>query len=153
MEYKCDSCKYSTKHKHHFNRHLQTERHLKATTKPLLNSKSYSCSICSRNFKTRAGVWKHEKWCKDTPTILNKANKELIEGNKELIEAYKEIIEAYKEIIEGNNEMYEAQRRLIKQIIEFIVLRINVHDNEEEVNEIVRTVNDMGLQYKIGVTE
>ena len=128
MEHKCEPCKYSTKHKHHLNRHLQTERHAKATSSPSFNVKTYSCSGCSRNFKTRAGMWKHKKCCKDTPTI-------------------------WKQVIEENKDIIEAQRLFIKQVIEFIVLRINLHDNGEYVNEIVRKVNAMGLQYKIGVTE
>ena len=73
-------------------------------------------------------MWKHKKCCKDTPTI-------------------------WKQVIEENKDIIEAQRLFIKQVIEFIVLRINLHDNGEYVNEIVRKVNAMGLQYKIGVTE
>lgn len=31
MEYRCEPCKYSTKHKHHLARHLRTERHAMTT--------------------------------------------------------------------------------------------------------------------------
>ena len=87
MEYKCDPCKYSTKYKHHLNRHLQTERHSRATLPKSFKSTTYSCSVCVRKFQTRAGKWKHEKHCNETPTIWNQGNASGESENIDIIEA------------------------------------------------------------------
>ena len=63
MEYQCEPCKYTTPHKHHFTRHLETDRHARNTVTKSFKLLTYSCANCDRLFQTRAGKWKHEKNC------------------------------------------------------------------------------------------
>jgi hypothetical protein len=63
MEYQCEPCKYTTTHKHHFTRHLETDRHARNTVTKSFKLLTYSCANCDRLFQTRAGKWKHEKNC------------------------------------------------------------------------------------------
>ena len=67
MEYQCEPCKYATIHKHHFTRHLETDRHARNTVTKSFNLLTYSCANCDRLFQTRAGKWKHEKNCDGNP--------------------------------------------------------------------------------------
>lgn len=160
MEYKCEPCKYSTKYKHHLNRHLQTERHFSATLPKTFKSTTYSCSVCVRKFQTRAGKWKHEKCCKDTQTIWNQGkasgvseNIDIIEATNNLYMAKQEIIVAGEEMIVSGQKMIEAQQTMMKQLIELIATSINLYDNDKDANEIVRKVNEMGLKYKLVAIE
>ncbi len=63
MEYTCEHCKYATKDKRNYVRHLETPRHARNTVSSSFNLKTYQCETCVKTFQTRAGKWKHEKIC------------------------------------------------------------------------------------------
>lgn len=63
MEYTCETCRYVTKDKRNYARHLETDRHARNTVSSAFNLKTYQCETCVKTFQTRAGKWKHEKIC------------------------------------------------------------------------------------------
>ena len=67
MEYTCEPCKYATKDKRNYVRHLETPRHARNTVSSSFNLKTYQCDKCVKTFQTRAGKWKHEKNCDGNP--------------------------------------------------------------------------------------
>jgi len=115
-EFNCDICRYKTHHKGHYNEHLNSLRHIQR--KQLGNKgnqiddkiddknlefENICCNSCNKKFKTRSGLWKHNKKgncmvCNNT-TIIEKTddkNDKLIEylmkENKEIKEMILEIV-------------------------------------------------------------
>ena len=77
VKYTCESCHYITSNKTDYFRHLKTKKHLKQIsrkqktnfsflktekTKKNANTIVESCK-CGKKFKTRGGLWKHQKNC------------------------------------------------------------------------------------------
>lgn len=110
----CEFCDYRTCKKSSYYDHLITAKHKKRANginletngnENLLNTSKLSCNNCSKEFKNRSGLWKHNKKCIvdnnhiitdiTTEAILNiiKQNTEfqqmLIEQNKTIIELSK----------------------------------------------------------------
>ena len=58
----CKYCDYTTTRKHNFNLHLNSIKHKNNENNDLLAqiSKTYNCEFCCKNFKDRAGLWRHK---------------------------------------------------------------------------------------------
>ena len=80
QHFECKKCDYVTSRKSSYDRHLLSLKHtnIQIETKPIVCP---TCTKCSKEYKTKSGVWKHEKTCKVTTTDNMK---KLIESNKEL---------------------------------------------------------------------
>jgi len=101
-EFYCDICDYKTLHKGHYNEHLSSLKHSKRKQMGNVgnkiddNTEDNCCKSCNKKFKTRSGLWKHNKICnQEKETTKNEINfdKELfmmlINQNKELLEIVK----------------------------------------------------------------
>ena len=86
MNYNCECCNYNTPKKTDYFRHLKTKKHLKQIhrkqkttisffetekTKKNANTKFETCQ-CGKIFKTRGGLWKHQKKCNIEITDIEK---------------------------------------------------------------------------------
>jgi len=86
VKYSCESCHYITSNKTDYFRHLKTKKHLKQIsrkqkttisffktekTKKNANTKFEICE-CGKKFKTRGGLWKHQKKCNIEITYVTK---------------------------------------------------------------------------------
>lgn len=84
--YFCSVCNYSTRDKRDFKKHVSTEKHLsllhcvRIKNRAHLNteqndgcSKRFQCKFCNVSYKSRSGLWKHEKSCAKKDMV----NKEL----------------------------------------------------------------------------
>ena len=69
-KYYCYFCDYKCFKKYNWNKHLLTAKHQQETNgnknvaKNGKNNQSNCCEICNKEFKTRSGLWKHNKICK-----------------------------------------------------------------------------------------
>ena len=111
--FNCEYCDYNTSRKSSYDKHVLTAKHIKLTdvNKKLQKSCkkvaniSFTCQNCNKVYKSRVGLWKHNKYCiieeEKTPfeltgetiiTIL-KQNSEfqqmLVEQNKTIMELSK----------------------------------------------------------------
>ena len=61
----CKACDYNTCKKYNFNKHCLTPKHIKVTNATLdtENSTEFSCDKCSKIYKSRCGIWRHQKSC------------------------------------------------------------------------------------------
>jgi hypothetical protein len=70
----CNFCNYGTSKKSSYDDHLLTSKHKKNTNVNVLDTSwkqnlpelcisKYSCKNCSKEFKNRSGLWKHNKVC------------------------------------------------------------------------------------------
>ena len=98
-KFSCLFCHYFTDKKSSYDKHLLTAKHCQLTkvntfsnfccSKDATDIKEFICDSCSKNFKSRVGLWKHKKMCtitespktdftdKDLIMLLIKDNSEL----------------------------------------------------------------------------
>jgi hypothetical protein len=71
----CNLCHVICSKKNDFQRHLQTQKHLANAANALGDAfsahKKYACEFCDKNYKSRNGLWKHNKTCTTPATFLN----------------------------------------------------------------------------------
>ena len=60
----CKICDYLTSRKSSYDKHLTTAKHQKLTSVNIKSCKDiFYCKNCNRDFKSRVGLWKHNKIC------------------------------------------------------------------------------------------
>lgn len=60
MSYTCELCHFSTPFKSNYNKHLKTKKH---AYKLQNDSPSFNCMYCYKSYKSRNGLWQHNKKC------------------------------------------------------------------------------------------
>jgi hypothetical protein len=111
----CEKCEYKTNKKSSFDAHLLSFKH-NLTTPLLPTCKKYSCTVCSKSFIDRAGLWRHGK---------KKCFPEAITSSNELKTDTKHLTELVMKLIDQNQE-------LSKQLIE-------LSKNSNTTNNITNT--------------
>ena len=90
-QYYCETCNYYTSYSKDYKKHILTKKHIMVSVEINGNNeeikKSYICQNCNKEFKTNAGLWKHNKKCNkhqkhDTEEPTQNAS---VLGDKELI--------------------------------------------------------------------
>jgi len=117
IEFYCHICEYKTRHKGHYNEHLISMKHNKRIQIGNIGNKiddkiddkidkklgieNIFCKNCNKKFKTRSGLWKHNKICNQKQEETKQQTKSsdiifdkelvmmLINQNKELLEIVK----------------------------------------------------------------
>ena len=86
----CKVCDYSTSRISQYERHLTTAKHIKRRKSTNFNimelkvpdqlsgdsDNKYICNICTREYKDRSGLWKHNKTCNASINIVNNQDSE-----------------------------------------------------------------------------
>lgn len=83
--YSCEKCKYSTKIKQSYNRHLLSKKHIEDKIASISEINNYICLNCNKMYKYRSGLCNHKKMCILKPTATEKKSnivKELQEDIK-----------------------------------------------------------------------
>jgi hypothetical protein len=65
-KYSCEVCQLETDNKKDFNKHLSTRKHQNNMSLTIVNEPSselHTCSVCDKNYKSRVGLWYHQKKC------------------------------------------------------------------------------------------
>jgi hypothetical protein len=69
----CEFCGYESSKKYNFEKHNKTIKHLQKVSSVSKNGndhvrskvgEKYNCEYCNKKYKTRGGLWKHQKICK-----------------------------------------------------------------------------------------
>jgi len=116
-KYLCTSCYYETSRKSSYSKHLLTAKHLLLTgfnenatfvavAEPD-DTTGYICKLCSKNYKTRAGLWYHNRKCVpplENTMILSTQNTNATIDNNLVIELIKQNGELQKQLIEMAKE-------------------------------------------------
>jgi hypothetical protein len=134
----CKSCDYSTSKKSSYEKHLSTAKHLKTLKKTemetngnqkLLKSCSdfFTCEICSKEFKNRSGLWKHNKKC----NLNDLTNTNMVSSTSD-----KDIVMILiKENAELKNMMIDQQNMMMK------VLENGTHNTTNNINSHNKSFN------------
>jgi len=139
--YCCELCQIETNNKKDFKKHLTTLKHQKQSsltkneqslTELSPKIPTYDCLKCSKNYKSRTGLWYHQKKCvieieeeeeNEEPINSNEISQELIlnvlQQNKEL----------QKLLMEQNKQNYELQNKVIEICKNTSITTTNSHNN------------------------
>jgi hypothetical protein len=105
-QFLCEKCDYNTFNRKDYKKHLETIKHknnvlttLGDNLSPKSIKKTYICQNCQKEYKDRAGLWRHKKKCSNeidniTPDIapeLIKLITELVKGQNGLQESIVEL--------------------------------------------------------------
>jgi len=114
----CECCDYSCSNKFDFNKHLLTRKHeksgksntlvIKSNTESakVANPESFSCKNCEKVYKSRKGLWGHNKKCIPKPIENEEKN------NNDLLNfLLKENQEFKQMIVEQNNKLIELSQK------------------------------------------
>ena len=106
----CKNCDFKCFVKRDFNRHVNTQKHKNNILTTLDNDfyqkkpseKKYTCQNCNKDYKDRAGLWRHNQKCNSSPVVTpnndNKPNDNKDELIEYLIKENKEIKELILEL-------------------------------------------------------
>jgi len=120
-KYICEKCNFICRYVSDWNRHKTTRKHIdqskmeingnewKTSSSSLTSFKCLSCKNCNREFKTTAGLWKHNKKC-----INNNTNTDISELAKKISDKDELIMFLIKENTEFKNMMMEQQSMMIE---------------------------------------
>jgi len=61
--YSCELCKFETKVKQSYDRHVVTNKHKINMNQTRVNQ-NHICNICSKQYRSLVGIWRHKKTCK-----------------------------------------------------------------------------------------
>ena len=59
----CECCGFSTNIKRTYDNHMKSARHIKRFTGNL-NANLFTCTVCSKKYESRMGLWHHNQKCK-----------------------------------------------------------------------------------------
>jgi len=160
-KFSCKLCDYNTSRYSQYERHLATTKHLnrKAATDLVLKVQDhisgnvynkYICNNCSREYKDRSGLWKHNKTCTTSiqidisPSVesdeivseiqdkdnndeeKNKVIQLLIKENAEFKNIVLEVMKSNSDLQKQNNEI---QKQMIEVCKNNSINTINSHNN------------------------
>ena len=106
----CQKCNYTTSRKSSYDKHILTSKHLQLTNVNNMLTKScekvaelftFTCYMCNKKYKSRVGLWKHNKICENT--YNNTDNKKLNELDKD--ELIITLLKQNAELIKGQQDM------------------------------------------------
>jgi len=120
--FKCDICEYATNNKFDFSKHLLTPKHVKRNelsdlgqTISINRNELYACRTCNKPYKSRNGLWYHEKKCKPTPEPTTQGQQVDISVVLELLKQNQDFKEL---IIEQQQKSDHIQQQLLEAVKE-----------------------------------
>ena len=126
-KYICEGCHFYTSDKQNYTRHCSTRKHIEYTNVDKIVYKKTddnACSHCGKEYKTRMGLWKHNKICnskipsesaniilhQDDDILSNEPIKnyimKLVEQNMQLVEQNKDLNTMF---VQHNTELQEIK--------------------------------------------
>jgi len=126
--YVCEKCDFKTNKKTDYNRHLTTRKHEyrhKETNMETVEIKKtnnqYICKNCQKKYKTKSGLWKHEKYCnynKEEQLIESGENKDELKSL--IIKIMTDSSEKMNFLMNENKELRNQLKEQNQQITELI---------------------------------
>ena len=139
----CKYCNYQTKYKKDYNRHIQTNRHLKnVSSNTTIPTKKYKCDNCSKEYSYRQGLYAHRNKCnvikeKEMNKILN-----VVTTQHTLVETF---VENHQTIVEKQTSLIENQSSLINE------LTMKINELEKKQSIVNNITNNNNIKFDINV--
>jgi hypothetical protein len=137
--FECISCDYKCSKKRDYERHLLTRKHEKSGKcdtfgtngdKECAKSAELSCPKCDKIYKSRNGLWCHQKKCQ-TKKTENEIVCKLIQQNMELVTQNQEFKQM---MMDQNKQNADLQKQLLELAKESKVTTINNNNNKFNMN-------------------
>jgi hypothetical protein len=130
--YECKKCRFTCSKKSNYEQHLLTKKHLFNKPKNLSNEEnataisSIYCEYCNKEYKSRVGLWYHNKKCNMTETDFIK-NHVFDTSSNEI----KVLTNLVLEMVQSNKELQKTNGELQKQLVDVCknTSTINSHNN------------------------
>ena len=138
--FECICCDYNTSNKKDYNKHLLTRKHANNNAnngKIPKKSPNYECEFCSKVFKDRAGLWRHNKKCNQEIKQIKTLPTNDDISKSDIIEILKQNQEFKELLTEQQNEIQD----LHKQIID------SVKQNGNTVNQTINNNQKFNLNF------
>ena len=113
-QFVCEKCDYMCHKKSDWTRHISTRKHQSSdglVTAVTEKSANHTCTNCHKEYKSRNGIWKHNKTCNSTTQTIIKPN---IDTPEVVIEDKNKIIEI---LVKENMEYKNIFSIFIKEIL------------------------------------
>ena len=130
----CEKCDFKCSKKSNYEKHLITRKHnlLTNLTKKEQKMPKYKCEICSKEYKSREGLWYHKKKCIENNEEENISNKDdkidiLIKENMD----FKTII---LDLVKNNGDIQKQMLDVCKNSNNTINTINNSHSNNKTFN-------------------
>lgn len=138
--FECKTCDFICSKKSNYVKHLITSKHKTLTNNGNVNKNAriFDCVLCNKSYRSRVGLWKHEKICTNNEKIMNN----LTDNDVGSFKYEKEINSAitkdmFMELINDNKEMIKIikdQQEQIKCLIPKMGNTINNTTNNTNFN-------------------
>jgi hypothetical protein len=142
-KYFCSKCDYYTNKTSSYAKHLTTHKHNEATNENVATY-TFECNLCNKAYKSRVGLWKHKKTCKepiDTPYIPK--NMSCITENPSLVIELLKQNQEFKELI--LEERREFQKIITDQNTNMMKMAENMGSNHHNTSNTNTTNNKFNL--------
>ena len=126
---KCEICNYSTNRSYNLKIHYKTKKHIEKI-KLNTNSKNFIC-YCGKTYKSRSGLWKHNKICKVNNKINNLENEIIELKNTDKI-LTNELIKSNK----NNTDIINEVKKLKETKIQNQTITQNITNNQHNTQNI-----------------
>jgi hypothetical protein len=144
----CNICDYGCSNKFDYSKHLSTRKHEKLVTcdafvtncdiksAKIAEQPDFTCKNCEKIYKSRNGLWNHQKKCQVVPESKKKQPEseilcKLIEQNMELVTQNQEFKQM---MVEQNKQNAELQKQLLNLAKETKITTINNNTNNNKFN-------------------
>ena len=108
VKFICEKCTFECSKKSNYTKHLLTRKHnlLTSDTEKMTKMPTHICSHCTKEYRSREGLWKHKKTC--SPPILNEPSANEVKFLTNLV----------MEIVKNNNDLQKQNHELQKQVLD-----------------------------------
>jgi hypothetical protein len=114
----CSFCHYNTSRKSSYDKHLLTSKHIQLTNVNNSLTKSckkgendlFTCQKCNKHYKSRVGLWKHNKVCFDEKQKSENFNKPFEITHETIINIIKQNGEFQQMLLEQNKTIIELSK-------------------------------------------
>lgn len=118
-EYKfiCDKCDFKCFKQSDWNRHISSIKH-----ETIITTQKHICIYCNKEYKTRVGLWYHNKVCKETSLVVSNISDEptdnIIIHQDKPNEHVTLLTNLVVEVVKNNQELQKQSVDFQKQIID-----------------------------------
>ena len=148
MNYKCETCNYSTDRKFCYERHLLSEKHQEKVKEKVHetsleqnrnNAHSYKCCFCDQDYATAGSLARHKKSCSEKKSLENKHHEEILALKKK----YKEKIKILKKDFEHMHDLHNKDISHFKETNDHL---------KDEISQLQLNLNNAGHILKASVS-
>jgi hypothetical protein len=138
--FECKICDFISSKESEYKRHTMTQKHKTLTKSDIVNknAEKLCCQYCNKSYRSRVGLWKHEKVCTKNEEIMNNMTDNEVGSFKYEKEINSAITkDMFMELINDNKEMIKIikdQQEQIKSLIPKMGNTINNTTNNTNFN-------------------